>query len=466
MNAVDKVKPFMEPKSVALVGVSSRTGMYAFNILENLMNSGYRGEIYPVKPNTDSICGKKTYATLKDITAQIDLVVISTPRSQVPAIVEDCVKKGIKAGIIIGQGFSDANDEEGKELQEEITRLIQNTKTRIIGPNTIGVSNPFINFSTSFLTQTALKRLPIGVICQTGIFFGSFPELILLGKGIDLGNSCDLDFVDCLEYYEHDKDVEIIFLHIEGINEGRRLMEVAKRIARQKPILALKTGTSPLALKAAESHTGSIIGNNDIWEVGLKQSGIIKVDDLGEISDLFKGLSCLPPINGRSIGIVSVSGGMGVMAIDACEEFELNVPELSPETREILMSLSPEWHTINNPVDIWPAIGVSRHPFGEVLKTTIQAVLSDNRIDAVLLFIGAWFEMLSPPFSDIVLEAAEEFNDKPVVWTPYDGWLHDISTKDIEEKLSADGRVPIFSSPRRALRVLSRMADYSEFLKS
>lgn len=456
----------MEPRSVALIGISSRTGKYAFNILENLINSGYTGDIYPVNPNADRICGRQTYASLREIEGPIDLAVISTPRSQVPSIVEDCVEMGIKAGIIIGQGFSDANDEEGKRLQEEVRRLIHNSDTRIIGPNTIGVSNPFIDFSTSFLVQTGLKRLPIGVICQTGIFFGGFPDLTLLGKGIDLGNSCDLDFVDCLEYFEQDNDVKIIFLHIEGINNGRSFMEAAKRVARQKPIVALKTGTSPLAKKAAESHTGSLIGNSDIWEVGLKQCGIIRADDLGEISDLLKGLTCLPKLNGRNIGIITASGGIGVMTIDACEKFRLNVPNLSRDTREIIMSLSPEWHSINNPVDIWPAFSMSRRPFEEVLKKIIRAVLSDTRVDAVLLFIGAWFEMLSPPFSEIVMEVTREFDDKPVVWAPYEGWLDDISTKDIEEKISNNGKLPIFSSPKRAIRVLSRMADYSEFLKS
>jgi acetyltransferase len=463
LNTVEQIKLFMEPRSVALVGVSSRTGMYSFNILENILDLGYQGEVYPVNPNTSNILGKKTYPNILEIEANVDLAVVSTPRSQVPGIIEECIKREIKAIIIVGQGFCDAKDKEGKKLQEKIVRMIRNTETRIIGPNTIGVSNPFVDFSTSFAKQSEIKRLPIGVISQTGMFSGSFPDLNLLGKGIDLGNACDLDFSDCLEYFEYDQDTKIIFLHIEGIKNGRRFMEVAKRVAMKKPILALKTGTSPSSAKLAQSHTGSIIGKNEIWEGVFKQCGIIRIGDFDEIGDLIKAFSHLPLMKGRSIGIISLSGGIGLMAKDACEEYQLNMPDLSPETREDIANISPEWHAINNPVDIWPAMGISKRPFGEVLKNTVETILTDRQIDAVLLIVGAWFESISPPFSEIVLEVADKFKDKPIAWAPYEGWLYKITAREIENKIKKHGKVAVFSSPKRALRALSKLADYSAF---
>jgi len=415
MDIIEQVKLFIEPKSIALVGVSSHTGEHAFNILETMLNLGYKGEVYPINPRATNILGKKTYSSIGEIDADIDLAVISTPRSQVPDIVEECIKKGIEAIIIVGQGFADADDEVGKGLQEKIIRMARNSGTRIIGPNTVGVANPFINFTTSFAKQPEMKRLPIGVICQTGMFFGSFPDLKILGKGIDLGNACDLDFADCLEYFEYDQDTEIIFLHIEGIKNGRRFMEVAKRVARKKPILALKTGLSPRSAKVAQSHTGSITGKKEIWEAVFKQCGIIRVMDFDEIGDLIKAFSYLPLMKGRTIGIISLSGGIGLMAMDGCEEYQLDIPDFSPETRKKIINISPKWHAINNPVDIWPAMGISRHPFGEVLKTTIEAVLADKKIDAVLLIVGAWFETISPPFSKIISEISNRFKDKPAL---------------------------------------------------
>lgn len=465
MDIVEQVRLFIEPRSVALVGVSSRTGQHAFNILENILNLGYQGEVYPVNPRVSNILGKKTYSTLGEIDADIDLAVVATPRGQVPDIIEECIRKGIRAVVIVGQGFADAEDEVGKKLQEKIMKMIRNTETRIIGPNTVGVANPFIDFSTCFAKQPEMKRLPIGVICQTGMFFGSFHDLNLLGKGIDIGNACDLDFADCLEYFENDRDTKIIFMHIEGMKNGRRFMEVAKRVARKKPILALKTGISPRAAKAAQSHTGSIIGKNEISEAVFKQCGIIRVSDFDEIGDLIKVFSCLPLMKGRSVGIISLSGGIGLMAIDGCEEYRLNVAELSPKTKEKMVDISPEWLAINNPVDIWPAMGISKRPFGDVLRTTIESILDDKNMDAVLLIVGAWFESISPPFSEIALGIADKFKDKPIAWAPYEGWLYNITVRDIEEKVKEHEGVAVFSSPKRALRALSKLADYSGFLR-
>ena len=465
MNIVEQVKLFIEPTSIALVGVSSRTGVFSFNIMENILDLGYKGEVYPVNPRVNNILGRKTYSSVGEIDGDVDLAIVSTPRSQVVDVIGECIKKGIKAVIVIGQGFADARDEEGKQLQKKITEMIRDTETRIIGPNTIGVSNPFIDFSTSFVKQPDMERLPIGVICQTGMFFGSFPGLNILGKGIDLGNGCDLDFADCLEYFEYDQDTKIIFLHIEGIKNGRRFEEVAKRVAGKKPIIALKTGISPRSAKAAQSHTGSIIGKNEIWEVVLKKCGIIRVNDFDEIGDLIKAFSYLPLMKGRSIGVISLSGGIGLMAMDACEEYHLDIPELSLETREKITSISPEWHAINNPVDIWPSMMISRQPFGEVLKTAIEVVLADKQIDAVLLIVGAWFESISPPFSEIILDISDRFKDTPIAWAPYEGWLYKITTKEIEDRVKEHGRVAVFSSPKRALRALSRLAEYSEFLR-
>lgn len=466
MNVVEQMRLFLEPKSVALVGVSSRTGEQAFNLMETILGLGYPGDIYPVNPRSTEILGKKTHSRIREIDGEVDLAVISTPRSEVPGIIEECIGKGIKAIIIVGQGFADARDEVGKQLQEKITDIIRGTDTRIIGPNTMGVANPFIDFSTSFGKQPEMKRLPIGIICQTGMFFGSFPDLNILGKGIDLGNACDVDFADCLEYFEEDQDTEIIFLHIEGIKNGRRFMEVAKRVAGKKPILALKTGTSPRSAKVAQSHTGSIIGRDEILETAFKQCGIIRVGDFDEIADLIKAFSYLPLMKGRSVGIVSLSGGIGLMALDACEEYRLDAPEFSRETRERIINISPDWLAVNNPVDIWPAMGISKRPFGEVLRSTIESLMADKRIHAVLLIVGAWFEFISPPFSEIVMEIADKFKDKPIAWAPYEGWLYHITAREIEDRVKQHGRVAVFSSPRRALMALSRMADYSEFIRS
>ncbi|HBN27219.1 MAG TPA: hypothetical protein DD405_07105 [Desulfobacteraceae bacterium] len=167
---------------------------------------------------------------------------------------------------------------------------------RVLGPNTLGTANAFLNFSLSFAEQYGLEKIPVGLVSQSGIFFGIINELRMLGKGIDLGNGCDVDVTDCLEYYEADPEVKVIALHIEGINNGRKFFQVAKRVAQKKPVIVLKTGRSKQSAKAAQSHTGSIIGKDEIWDALFKQTGLIRAHTIDEMSDLIKLFSQAPPV--------------------------------------------------------------------------------------------------------------------------------------------------------------------------
>jgi len=226
---------------VALIGVSRQTGEGARNILEHILSYGYRGRIYPINPNVSEILGVKTYSSVTEITDDVDLAVIATPRSSVPQLVKECAECNIKAIVIVAQGFSDASDEEGKQLQKEINDIAQAKQARILGPNTLGTANAFINFSSSF-AKLRMKKHPIGVICQTGIFFVGFPEMAFVGKGIDLGNACDISFADGLKYFENDSETKVVALHIEGMQDTKAFTNISRDIARNNPVLALKKG--------------------------------------------------------------------------------------------------------------------------------------------------------------------------------------------------------------------------------
>ncbi len=181
MQANNIMKQFMEPQSVALIGVSRQTGEEARNILENILSYGYKGRLYPINPNATEILGVKTYSNVAEIKDRIDLAVISTPRSSVPGLVNECADSNVRAIVIVAQGFSDATDEEGKHLQGELNDIVKTKHVRILGPNTLGTANAFIDFSTSF-TKLRMKKHPVGIICQTGIFFVGFPGNGLSGK--------------------------------------------------------------------------------------------------------------------------------------------------------------------------------------------------------------------------------------------------------------------------------------------
>lgn len=448
------MKQFMEPQSVALIGTSRYTGEGAFNILENLLSYGYQGRIYPINPNASEILGVKTYTSITGVTEAIDLAIISTPRSQVPAMVKECTESNIQSVIIVAQGFADANDDEGKQLQKKITAIAQSSQVRILGPNTFGTANAFINFSSSFV-KMRMRKQPTGIICQTGVFFVGFPELALIGKGLDLGNACDISFADGLEYFKNDPETKVVALHIEGTKDTKGLINQARRITQIKPVLALKTGKGEQAAKAAQSHTGSLTGKNEVWEAALKQSGVIQVSDLEELIDLVRVFSLLPLMEKPKVGVATLSGGLGIMAIDACQHSNLEIATLSPQTKRLLDAISPPWLKVSNPVDIWPAM-MSSPSVTKPLIDCLEILLSDHELGAVL-FIGAIFDKnFGSEFCQLLTELATAHQDKPLACC-----LHGPYADEAIKELQDAGNVAGFLTPERAIRALARLSEYS-----
>jgi acyl-CoA synthetase (NDP forming) len=452
LNTVDQMKLFMEPRSVALIGVPRRTGIAAWNIMENLLNSGYAGRMYPVNPNADEILGKKCYPSVKDIPEVADLAVISTPRSQVPKTVRECTEKGIKAITVVTQGFADA-DEEGKKLQEEIVRSARQGGARIMGPNTFGTSNAFCKFSSAF-APVDLQPVPIGLICQTGLFMAGIPRFPMLGKGIDLGNACDIDFADGLEYFEHDAEVKVILLHMEGTRDGARFINVAKRVSRSKPIVALKTGRAEGSAQAMQSHTGTLTGADEVYHAAFKQCGVLRVSDIDEFHDFTRAFLRVPPMKGSGVGIITIAGAGGIMAIDACEKYGLRLGKPSAETLEKIAPLAPPWQTLENPADIWPAFMIARHRLDDVFYTIADAFLADPDIHGIIIVSHAALVAGAPE----VFQRARRF-DKPVLC-----WLYGSGMEQLIDDIEGKGETAVYPNVERAIRALSRLREYQEYL--
>ena len=463
MNIVDQIRPFLEPKSIAFVGISRRTGPESMNAMESVLEQNYEGKLYPVNPHTDKILGMKAYSSVTQIPDSVDLAVILTPRDATPNVVRECTENGIKSIVVIGQGFADGIDDEGKRLQNEIVTIARDGGARILGPNTLGTANAFANFSLSFARQINMERIPVGIISQSGLFFGRINELNMVGKGIDVGNSCDVDVADCLEYFEADPETKVIALHIEGIRNGKKFIEIAKRVAQNKPIIVLKTGRTEQASKAAQSHSGTLIGKDEVWDAIFKQCGLIRAESIDEMSDLVKTFSYKPIIKGRNTGIISFSGGMGIITLDACEKYGLNIVNLSPETRQKIYELAPPWLGVGNPVDLWPAIMMSKRPLGEPFNDGMHIIMGDPRINSAILILAAWAERINPSLTDTLSEVADAFPDKAMILCPYEGWMYDVSRKELEDKLHKTGNILVLPTSDRAAKALSRVAEYSEF---
>lgn len=433
----EAIRPFLEPRSIALIGVPRRTGRASFNILETLVTCGYPGQLYPVNPNVGSLLGLKVYPNVAELPYGIDLAVIMVPRDMVLDAVIDCGRRGIKAAIIISEGFAEAG-EEGKALQSRVVAAAHNGGTRLVGPNSLGSMNNFMPFSSSFLPPSPIKT-PVTLVSQSGGFFEGFFDFVA-GKAIDVGNMCDVDFADVLDYLGDDPDTRIIVLHIEGMRRGRRFLEAARRVSRRKPILALKTGRTAAAARVIASHSGSLAGQDLVFDAAFRHAGIIRVQNGDDLGDVTKSLLHLPLLNGNRVGIITPTGGGSIMAVDALAQHGLVLAQPSTATVERLRDYFPKWAPPKNPLDMMSA-GMS-HGYKTVYRACLETLLEDPQVDAVICIAG-W-----PTVKTI--QETSAVKQKPVVT-----WVQGRWTADVISWLDATGYKAAYPTPERAARALS-----------
>lgn len=454
-TVIDAVKPFVEPKSVALIGVSTRTGPGTFNILEEMLKYGYKGTVYPVNPKGGEILGVKTYRSVKELPETPDVAVISTPRTAVPALVRQCASRGIRGVIIITQGFTDADDEDGKRMHREILNAIKGTQTRIVGPNTLGVMNNFNRFNTSFVPIDATCN-NVGVICQSGIFMAAAGDFTGgIGIGIDVGNASDLDCSDILEYMGEDQRIEVVNIHMEGLREGRRFLDVTRKVSARKPVLVFKTGTSEVGARAASSHSGSLAGEDHVYSTALRQVGAIRVADVDEMSDLNETFLTYKSMPGKRIAIVTISGGAGIIAIDAAANNGLEVAQFSDQTMHTLREIFPDWMSPGNPTDIWPA-SMSKG-YHKIFNMSMEAILSDPGVDGVLLISPAYIPPEEDPLNiiDLADSIAAQYPEKPTA-----AWILGPYRKKYASVFKEKGHVVVYPTADRAMNAMARLHDY------
>jgi len=443
MTIMDELKLFIEPTSVALVGVTRHTGKGAFNILENLLAIGFQGQIYPVNPKATHILGIEVYPEVASLPAGIDLAVVATPRQVVPKVIRDCAERGIKAVIIVSNGFAEA-DETGRRLQNRVLGIARRAGMRIIGPNSLGVVNNFSSFTSAFVASPR-DRTPVALVCQSGGFLQGFAGFTS-GKSIDLGNKSDVDFPEVLEYLGNDPDTKVLALQMESVMDGGTFMEVATKVGRKKPILALKIGHSEEGAQAAASHTGSITGRAEVYQAVFKQAGIIPVDNVDEMGDLTRAFVNLPPFKGDKIGIITPTGAGGVMALDALSQHGLKRARLLPRTVERIKHFFPVWSPPANPVDMLTA--AIMHGFGKVYRESLAALIDDENVDAVLCISGI-------PTLKVIQQAA---NGKP---KPIITWITGEWDETLQQKVEETGYRAIYPTPGRAIRALAALREYS-----
>lgn len=416
------MRKFLEPDSVAIIGVPRQTGPGSFNNVEIMLKYGYQGRIYPINPNAAEICGLKVYGKIANLPETPDLAVISLGREKVAGAVRECGDFGIKRAIVITQGFSDA-DSRGADMQREILQIAAAREMRILGPNTLGIVNNYRRFTTSFMDRpNPEKHAPVSLIAQTGVMQVASEDFSIdnWGKAIDIGNGGGIDHVDALQYLADDPETRVIVAHIEGIRRGREFLELAGKVTRTKPVVVFKTGRSSAGAKAAISHTGSLVGADEVADAAFRRAGIIRPRTMTELQDAIHALLLLPEMKGPRVGVLTASGAAGIMAADQMEERGLRIAELPEGLSEKLTAGLPEWIHVGNPVDYWP-IGMLSGNYDRAVITALLGLLQSSAVDGVF-FLGPVPD--SPLHSNLdtapmVREARRQAEDKPLSVWPY-----------------------------------------------
>ena len=453
---------FFKPKSVAIIGASHEPQKIGHVILKNFKeSSSYKGKIFPINPDTKPILRLKTYASVKDIPQKIDLAIIAIPAKFVPKVLEECGQAKVKAVTIITGGFKEVG-KDGEKLEKQLHEIISKYKIPVVGPNCLGILDTGSGVDMLFLPPYRLgrpKKGPIAFISQSGAFGSaildwSAQEGFGVSKFISYGNAVDVDEVDLLEYLGKDSQTKVISIYLEGANRAREFMEVAKKVTRKKPVLIYKAGSSKVGTKAAQSHTGSLAGSQEIYSAAFKQSRVIQVETVEDMFDFARALSYQPLPKGNRIAIITDGGGFGVLAADHAEREGLEVVKPSPKTVKKIRNGTLPYASLHNPIDLTGSAD------GEMYRLAIEACMQDPKIDGIVVIL-----LFQPPNidSDVIqhiLDLHSKYN-KPLLVTSTGG-----AYTQLHRDILDQSGVPTFDTPSSAVRSMAALYKYSQLKKS
>ncbi len=450
---------FFKPDSVAVVGASIKHMKLGNQILENLLKDGFPGRIFPINGKADSttrIMGIKAYPSLVEVPQPIDLAIVVVPSRGVLSVIQDCGAKGIDSVVIISAGFKEV-DEQGAKLESELLRLSKNLGIHILGPNVLGIIDAHHRLNASFAPASPSPG-NIAFLSQSGalgcvILDKAEGEGIGLSKFISLGNKVDLDEVDFLAMLKDDAQTDVILGYLEGIKRGRDFISVAKEVTSQKPVVMIKAGRSDQGKRAASSHTGSLAGQDEAYDVAFQASGIIRANSLREAIDLARGFSSQPIPQGKRVLLLTNGGGAGIMATDACEQFSLELANLEDETKERLKEKLPHDSSVANPIDI---LGDAKSDRYEI---ALEAILTDPNVDGVIVLLTPQSGSDEDETARLIIKISP--GTKKTILTCFMGQK---KVKGAIKILQNHG-IPNYADPEDAVRVFEAMFRYGEWLK-
>lgn len=479
-----RLKHLFAPDSIVIVGASNSPEKWGNRILYNLTSGGFTGKIYPVNPRESDVLGMKAYPAIADIPCGTDLAVITIPPGAVIGAVRECIARQVKCVIVITSGFSETG-QAGEKMEQEIRELSLKSGMPLVGPNCVGILNPHHSVYCHMMPLFP-RRGSVAVIGQSGSVADMITTRVTsrgmgLSHLIGVGNEAVLQVADYLEYLADDDETSVVLGYIEGIRDGKRFLDVARKVTLKKPVILLKAGSTPVGARAGQSHTGALAGSDEIVDAALRQAGVLRARTLDELVDAGLVFNKQPLPRGNRVGIIAPGGGWGVMAADACTQAGLDVCALDKTTINKLSAILPEVWSHNNPVD---TIAGSRGTIAELLdiltaSPSIDGVIalgavagtpslwrylegSKSKEEITERYTNGSMDYLSKSFDDVI--RIRDHYRKPVVMSMFMP-VYLGSIIDTVNELAKKTGTATFLSPSQACAAYGALWNYASYLK-
>ena len=455
------LRRFFAPRSVAVVGASATRGKAGHFLFRNLLDGGYKGRLYPVNPGVRRVLGCRSYASVGDLPEAVDLAFLIVSGPHVVPVLEDCARRGVKAVTIVTAGFAEVG-EEGRARQIEVAAVLRRGGMRAVGPNSVGLVSAPSRLMGSFVPFPKWPEGRVAIAAQTGIFTGAFADELAersaqrigFSRSLCLGNCIDVDEVDFLAYAAEDPQTDVIAIHLESFKRARAFLSLANRVKRVKPIVVMKTGRTEEGARAAASHSGALAAQDRVVDAALKQYGIVRARTLQDFIGTAKALAWLPRPRGNRVGIVTLSGAVGVMAVDEMHGTGLTLARFSQKTIAAVSGHMPDWQPVRNPADVWMALsnGAEKAHAG-----VLGAVLDDPSVDMLLGILLPIPNADFPAVRRVFARLKRAHPAKPFVLVLVGGAVKERWLRELEPL-----HVPVYGDPGVAVRALEAIRFAAE----
>jgi len=462
----ERVRTIFHPRSIAVIGATDTPGKIGQTIMHNILHTqpdcsdrskGFQGEVYPINPKKETILGLPAYKSVLDVPGEVDLAIVVVPPRFVPDALEEAGKKGVKASVIITAGFGEMGDE-GRRFQSEALAHAEKYGMRVVGPNCMGIMSLHEQLNATFAHKFPPSG-PISFISQSGAFCSSVidyadEEYIGFSNFVSIGNKADVDDAAMLEHFAEDPNTKCVALYIESLKDGRAFYETAKKVTREIPVIALKSGRTAKGASAASSHTGALAGSDAAYDAAFKQAGVYRVKTMATLFDAARALGYQPPVTNENIVILTNAGGPGVVAADTASDYGINLAKLSDDTMARLNEFLPPTWSHGNPVDMIGDADEERY------RRALETLLLAPEVGGIVLLVVPTAQADTMVVAkDILRLTAEQPEPKKPVIASFVGVVY----SPAEDYLEKHG-VPEISFPERAVGAMHALVHRKQLI--